>query len=90
VSLFAPSESSFRPKLLTALCEQRSGEIRFSTKTLPQPQALASSFACHSERSEEPPHFAFVFAIAFFFCVFGPKNACQAHKPPKPLTSIEL
>jgi hypothetical protein len=22
-------------------------------------------FACHSERSEEPPHFAFAFAFAF-------------------------
>jgi hypothetical protein len=25
------------------------------------------AFACHSERSEEPPHFAFAYAFAFAF-----------------------
>jgi len=40
--LFCSSSSitsgpSFRPKLLTRLCEQRSGEIRFSTYALSQP-----------------------------------------------------
>jgi hypothetical protein len=31
------------------------------------------SFACHSERSEEPPHFAFVFLFVF------PEGTCFCH-----------
>jgi hypothetical protein len=34
--------------------------------------------------------FAVVLALAFFFCVFSPKNACQAQKPSKPLKQKEI
>ena len=41
-------ESSFRPKLLTFFCEQRSGEIRFSTGSSPK----SDSFHCTYYRSK--------------------------------------
>jgi hypothetical protein len=34
--------------------------------------------------------FAVVLALAFFFCVFSPKNACQAQKPPNSLKQKKI
>jgi hypothetical protein len=44
----------------------------FLTRQLRRNPKPAAAFACHSERSEEPPHFAFVVALALaVVVVFG-------------------
>jgi hypothetical protein len=56
--------------------------------------ALANREAAHTlpkagaeARTAEATDFI---AVAFFFCVFRPKNACQVPKPPKSLKQKEI
>jgi hypothetical protein len=83
--LFHPNQRTvISTEAARALCQQRSGETRFSTS------AVAFSFACHSERSEEPLHLAFAVVLALVlsstvaFLVVIPEGICFSlySRPP--------